>query len=375
MRIGVPQSDYNAQRNIVGALPWWAKRVRPLERCRLITAIRYRLRLPPSLPSQFGFADPYVPAVDLLHFFNSVAESRTPWVTTFETSLPRWGEVSRRNQRRGLDLALSASCRRLFALSDAALQIALRDWRAELTQGEMQALTSKTEVLLPPQPILCSARDKPEAPTIDFAFVGADLYRKGGLEFIKALQRLQSRGITGWSARIIGRLNSFGDYASRTDRSHAEQARKLLDGLGSLVRQQDRATPGEVMEVLKRSHFFVFPTLADTFGYSALEAKACGAIVISTNVRALPEINSPRTGMVIELPLDERREFHRFQDIEAGKRLLTDALESCLIRAMNMSTSERIELADAATAQLGLQHDPNRHSARLAETYLAAIGA
>jgi glycosyltransferase involved in cell wall biosynthesis len=60
------------------------------------------------------------------------------------------------------------------------------------------------------------------------------------------------------------------------------------------------------LELLQESHIALLPTYADTYGYFVLEAQATGCPVISTNIRALPEINPPHCGWNIEIPLDKR---------------------------------------------------------------------
>jgi glycosyltransferase involved in cell wall biosynthesis len=374
LRIGIPQSDYNVERNIVGSLPVWALRVRPLERHRILTALKVRLGAPISLSERFTFRPPFFPGVDLLHFFNAVSPIDCPWITTFETSLPRWGEVSPARRRQGATWLFSKACRRMLALSDAAVQIALAEWVDLLGEGAADELRRKTEVLMPPQRIVADSFSKPTDGITRFAFVGADFYRKGGLEVLKALKRLKETGRSDWQASIVGKLGSFGDYASRTDASHHEEARALLAGLGGLVRHVDRASRVHVLSLLLESDFFLFPTLADTFGYSVLEAQACGAVVISTNLRALPEVNSARTGVVIDLPLDHRREFHRHAHFEQEKSRLVDGILASLWQAIEMPAETRARLANAAFAQLRSRHDPERHRARMEQIYRDASG-
>jgi glycosyltransferase involved in cell wall biosynthesis len=372
--IGVPQSNYAIVRNISGSLPDWAVMKRPLDFSRLLFSSGYRIGLPPSPSVQHRFGEPYFPRVDLLHFFNSVSSARTPWVTTFEFSIPRWGAVSDARRRKALRWALSESCCRLIGISDAARSSATQEWTALLPGGEAAALLAKTRVLLPPQRILKVGERDHEDGRVRFAFVGGDFFRKGGLEFLRALHRLRSRGRIDWRATVVGRLSSFGDYASRTTSADADEARRLIAEMSDLLTHEDSASSDRVMSVMKQSHFYVFPTLNDTFGYSVLEAQACGSVVISTNVYAVPEVNSEKTGLVIALPLDQRREFHWHPNFEREKMKLVDALEHSLSIAMDMPAARRQQLADAATAQLRARHDPEQHRRELSSIYVAALG-
>ncbi|MFH4294310.1 glycosyltransferase, partial [Acinetobacter baumannii] len=57
----------------------------------------------------------------------------------------------------------------------------------------------------------------------------------------------------------------------------------------------------KVIEMIREHHIGLFPTWADTFGYSVLEFQACGCPVISTDVRALSEINNNDIGWLINV--------------------------------------------------------------------------
>jgi glycosyltransferase involved in cell wall biosynthesis len=371
--IGVPQSGYNTDRNILGSLPEWTIRARPWDVWRLRSSVRYKLTGQLMQMEQFRFAAPHYPRVALMHFFNSTSSATTPWISTFETSMPRWGEVRMRVRQRGLAMLLSPSCRKLIALSDAAQNIAIAEWRQHLGDEAAQQLEMKTEVLLPPQAVAQNVVDRQAGP-IHFAFVGADFYRKGGLEFLQGLARLPRANLAEWRATIIGRLDSFGDYASATDASSQREALELIGRLGTRVVHRPAASRSVVMETMRNAHFFMFPTLADTFGYAALEAQSCGAVLISTNVRALPEINSCETGIVLKLPLDARREFHRHPNMIQEKARLVDAIEAALHEALGMGEERRRKLAEAAARQLRSRHDPTLHRNRIDAIYKAALG-
>ncbi len=375
MPIGVPQSDYNTVRNIVQSMPNWAIRVRPVDPYRVRSAIRERVSGRLKFSEHFRFSEPYLPRADLLHFFNRVACCRTPWMCTFETSLPRWGEVDDHALRVGTELLLSESCRRLLALSQAALDIASADWEQVLGGTGRAQLLEKAEVLLPPQRVLAGPeRTSPDVPR-RFTFVGGDLFRKGGLQLLEALDRLRQRGVHGWHATIVGRLDSFGDYASATTRDDMLRAGELLARLHGCVDHFPRASNETVISLLRDAHYFVFPTLADTFGYSVLEAQACGAVVISTNVRALPEINSDEQGFVVRLPLNERRECHGRPDFAKVKQELSEQLESAILRALELPEQERQRMAAVAIQGLRRAHDPMRHAEIVASRYVQALRA
>lgn len=376
--VGIPQSDYNVNRNIVGSLPSWARRSRPFDCFRFVTAASHRALGRTPHPVAFRFSEPYLPRVDLLHFFNSLAFTQTPWISTFEHCLPRWERadesMSDAVARAGADLILGKSCRRLLAISDASLNIARRDWERRFGTAEASRLAEKVEVLLPPQSVILEPGSKVANPRPLLAFLGGDFYRKGGLQTLEALHLLEQRGVRDWDAVVVGRLDSFGDYASATDVASRQRARELLGLLGDRVSHHERLPPADALDLLQRADFYVFPTLADTFGYSALEAVACGCVVITTNVRAMAEVFDDATGLLIRLPLDENREVHRRADFSAIKDSLVGLLEQALCRALGMPRAERLCMAERATARLRARHSPAFHARSIESVYREALG-
>ena len=58
------------------------------------------------------------------------------------------------------------------------------------------------------------------------------------------------------------------------------------------------------MNILKNTHVGLLPSYADTYGYSVLEAQSFGCPVITTNIRAMPEINNSKKGWIIKVDKD-----------------------------------------------------------------------
>ena len=94
--------------------------------------------------------------IDLMHFFNNIALSpcRKKFVTTFETTLPRFFKPGSMMQR-GFDSLLSNRCRRLIALSEHAR---LRQMAFNAEYG-VEEINKKISVLLPPQEVLARESD------------------------------------------------------------------------------------------------------------------------------------------------------------------------------------------------------------------------
>lgn len=365
--IGTDKSGYANLRNITGL---------PFE--------RYTVRRAPNLyryPNYLYFrltsrAHPYFDnvyrdwgsACDVLHFFNSLSLSKTPWITTFETYLPRWAVYGAGRVEKGLRLQVKPACRRLLALSECTRRIQeefLSDWPAY-----REAIMAKVEVLHPPQsPLLGEIGEKGSlSEELHFVLVGADFYRKGGLEVLRVMERLRKVGKR-MQLTIVSRMNA-GDYASQAGASEVQEAEKIIGNGASWITHHVQLPNEKVLSLLKEADVALLPTWADTYGYFVLEAQAAGCPVITTNIRALPEINPPVAGWTIEVPLDswgngilatatDRKTFQLKLE-EQLEAVLEDILAAPeLVRDKGKRALERIQG----------EHDPKRNARRLEQLY------
>lgn len=239
---------------------------------------------------------------DILHFFNAIGMSGAPWVVTFETYLPRWGIHTRFGLEYGVKLLASDSCKRLIAISKCAYDIQCQ--YLEEFAAYRDDVVKKMQVIHPPQRLLV---DNYGAKTLDcdhivLAFVGHDFFCKGGMEILNAVETLIGEGYP-LKLHIVSSM-VYGDHASRTCKEDVAKAQKVIGKFPDNIFHYFRLPNDEVLELFKRAHIGLLPTYADTYGYSVLEAQAGGCPVISTNVRALPEINNDEIGWVINVPKD-----------------------------------------------------------------------
>lgn len=381
-RIGIPQRDYNARRNILDSRPAWADAVRPVDRHRVTTAVRARLRLQRDNFHAATLSEPYFPRADLLHLFNAVAFTRTPWLSTFETMLPRWGnvvlphwDIPDRVMARAIEAMAGDACRGVIAISESARRLLARRWNERLGTRTAGALARKVTVLRPPQAVIADASERRYGNDPKLAFIGSEFYRKGGLAFLEALARLHGRGKRGWSAVLVGRLDSHGDHASRSTPADAERARALMARMGPAVSHVPALPRADVLRLLSDADWFVLPTLQDSFGYGVLEAQACGALTLTTNVRAMPEMHCADGGMMVELALDADGEVHH--DARAMPAViadLVDRLEVALDVALSMPAGTRQARAIAQQRLLRERFDPATHAASIERLYRDALG-
>ena len=93
-------------------------------------------------------------------------------------------------------------------------------------------------------------------------------------------------------------------YASKSSQLDVDKWLPKLKNTNGII-FHGRLKFEKVKDLYKNSHVVLLPTYADTYGYSVLESQASGCPVISTNIRALPEINNNEVGWVIEVPKDK----------------------------------------------------------------------
>lgn len=304
--------------------------------------------------------------VDILHFFNRLSATKQPYVTTYETSLPRWNERS----AYGMRLMARPNCKQLIALSKAADRIQrmnLADFAFQRNKVE-----AKLTVLMPPQKILTETYEPREGKRLEVALVGHAIFRKGGRESVAAVRRLVQEGYD-IRLTLVSALQPD-SYATKTGASDVREIKRDIAAAGAAVRHIPSADNSEVLSILMQSHVSLLPSFAETFGYAVLEAQAAGCPVITTDVRAFPEINNDECGWVIPIPKTVRGDArlhsarHRAAaaaDLEAG---IYEALKAAHDDLEMVASKGR-----AAIERIRAEHDPVAHARRLEEIYDEAL--
>lgn len=244
------------------------------------------------------------PDYDIVHAVNAVPVfSRRPYVLTFSDFCPRVPEdrhvgwLERWLQR----ALLRERCVALLALSEYAA----RQFRHQNRNFRgLAALEEKLEVRYP---VVAPRRQEPKdlgAEELRLLFVGRDFMRKGGPALLRAHERLRGEGVP-VRTTVVSSLGwkENDTYVDPPDRRLVEREHARLDQEGIV---HHRGLPNaEVYKLMDEAHFFIFPTLHDTFGYAALEALACGTPVIASATNALPEvIEDGGCGYLLPLELD-----------------------------------------------------------------------
>jgi len=305
------------------------------------------------------FFRPFDPRVFL--GFNTIRIDGGPFLVFFETILPR---VSKKRfllvslERRAIQ---SPKCLGLIAISHCAKNL-------QLAENENQTVIT---VLHPPQKILIAeANDRrwSEIGTIRFCFVGRDFARKGGIEMLRAFDRLCQKN---WHLTIVSSL-SINDYATRYTKEEQrvlkQEVLEILDRRTDQIDWHESLPNDKVLGIMKTSHVGLLPTWHDTYGYSVLEFQASGCPVISTDIRALPEINNIDCGWLIPIgkkfdacisPLKSKKQRNAFS------KDLTDSLETLFEEILGSPRALLQEKAEQSLARIRAEHDPEKHKLAL----------
>ena len=360
--VGTNHGGYANDRNIAG-LPLQAYRV---VRCRNAfkgpNFLHFKLRgkmhaYLPWLHWDAGFAN-----YDLLHFFNGVSLGNKPWLSTFETYLPRWGSYGGKRIEWGLKQLAKPACKRLIALSECTRQIQsifLEDYPefAEVIQAKVAVLQPSQAPLLDRAALETKLlRAGASQDHIQGLFIGADFFRKGGLEMLRAYDVLLELGAP-LKLTIVSGMH-FGDYASRSTLADVEAAMRLIHKHPDHIHLHRSLPYPAVLDLCREADIGLLPTWADTYGYSALEFMAAGCPLLSTDIRALPEINGPNRGWMIAMPKD--RLSNGILETEAQRKHFSAHLFEGILGQLEgiVAAPDQIRIKGAAA----YQHVLERHS-------------
>lgn len=394
MRVGYPSHNYQYRRLIVGAVPDVEYKEVPDSRVALATLARVVNRLAKrswftTTDLESVFTDLGGRGVDLLHLNNAINYGSTPWVATFETVIPRFSILlschhgpepgySRLRGNPEIRKALAAisgrACRRILAMSrcSAAIQEDLLREFPEYSEDTMGKLT----VIHPAQRSLVS-RYSDKGVDIEgeltFTIVGSSFFRKGGVEVIETLGRL--RRDYGYAIRlaIVSSL-APDNYAIPTGPLDVRRVQHYISETTHWIDYYPRLPNPEVLALMKRSHVGLLPSYAETYGYSALEFQASGCPVISTNVRALPEINDASRGWIIQVPKNRLGE--AIYTTEEQRSAVGTAIREGLATSVHEVFADResiVRKAESAIAYVAQEHSVDAYAQKMRDVYSTAL--
>lgn len=368
--VGCNSIEYNEIRNFAGAKleKYQHRKVQNLH--KLPAIFSSGVLKTASLYYWNSFRDYDLNGCDLLHFFNGISYGKTPWITTVESILPRWGNVSESLKRRALHLLAGDSCKRLVAFSNAARarQIAFLDGEPDELKN---VIIEKLTVLYPYQKQLPQS-EKIYTNDIEFSLVGHQFFRKGGGEILKVFDALLRKGLP-IRLTIVSRLD-YGDSASGSSKSDYLAAVKIIDNHEKITHFPSLSN-SDVVSLLLRSHVSLLPSYWDSFGYFVLESQAAGCPVITTDIQSFPEINNDQVGWLIDIPKNKGTNCALFQS-EENRQVVSAAiinhLEAIICNIVDDPSNLKV-MAHLARVRVATHHCYDKFSRELESIYDAAL--
>jgi len=326
--------------------------------------------------------------VDLLHLFNGISYGHTPWVSTFETILPRFrrlvqgshgvspGFAAPWNLSRAFDSLARDPCKHIIAISNCTANMQ-RAMLAEFNSYK-ESIEKKLVVMHPPQDLTVSQFTDKQIDMrgqIRFMFVGNAFFRKGGREVLETLKILRDTFEYDIQLTII---SSFyvDTYVIKVTPGDIHWATDFMEQNKDWIRYFKQMPNSQVLEKMKDTHIGLLPTYADTYGYSVLEFQAAGCPVITTNVRALPEINDNDRGWIIEVPKNELGE--AIYTTKENRFAISTAIRAGLVSAVQEIFTDRSIIpikSEQALSAIKRNHSKENFAARMKELYLEALNS
>ncbi len=374
----VPDVEYMGVKDLFGRLELGVRRLNQIAHRELIS--------PRDLSNQFY--DFNRNKIDVLHLFNGISYGQTPWVTSFETIIPRFNNILHRNDpstkglskmigqfedRRAFEAMAGTACKRLISLSECTAEIE-RNLFADFKVSP--EVNKKLIVLHPPQSVLVSTyADKHVDLTggIKFLFVGFSFFRKGGREMLEVFKKIRDECNYNLELTIVSSLR-IENYASGETYQDVQTVENFIAENSEWITFFRHLPNAEVLELMKGSHVGLLPTYADSYGYSVLECQSAGCPVISTNIRALPEINDDQKGWLIDVPKDLSGEaiYTTAEDRQKLSNAISSGLEK-IIHEIFADPSSISKKGEAAIQYIKDYHSPQKFATQLKSIYLDAM--
>lgn len=338
-----------------------------------------------GMAGQQNFNDLNLNKVNLLHFINKISYGSTPWITTFETAIPRCTETmnchkgvapdfsvlkGNRIVEHSLGVLARDSCKKLIALSACALGIQ-RDLLQHFPKYE-KIINKKLQVIHPPQTLFVndfSEKNISIDETTRLLFIGNSFFRKGGMEILQTLRRIKDKSSYDFNLIIISSL-SIDNYARHEGPREVSEAKKMIHENSEWIKFYSTIPYHNVIELMKKSHLALLPTWADTYGFSVLECQASGCPVISTDVRALPEINNDEIGWVINVPKNRLGEaiYATIEQREIMKKTIEHGLEEEVTKILR-DRKCILRKSKATISHIKKNHSPERYANKIYTIY------
>lgn len=285
---------------------------------------------------------------DIYHTYNSVVVNRAPWVIEVESYLPRYKPMAatHRLYRWGQRRLASNDCKALIYTSEHTARMNTDQLvKAGVDPAKMHVVYRAVEQYLPGE------KDRSR---FTILFAGNGFYRKGGIELLKAFQRIGSPDARLW---IVSTLEvDWGVFPKAEEIAWAEKT--IAED--PRIQLQRQVPHNALTQLMRKADVFVSTTFADPFNNTVLEAMGCQLPVICSDVSSLPEIvQHGRNGYLV--PVTDRTSDTIADELAAHLRKLMD----------HRTELERITQGSLQVVRE--RFDPRVRNARLKEIYDRAL--
>jgi glycosyltransferase involved in cell wall biosynthesis len=389
MRIGYASQQYPEIRNIIkkvdGCDYYLCRDAYSVIR-KILSIFKIPINPEVAHDIEFCFNDFNLNKVDLIHFFNNINFSNTPWIVTFETLAPRFKSMLDRGYLnadmnkidrkilRAMDALASKNCIALIALSKCNAE--MQRTALQAFPNHYDAISKKITIIHPPQGVLLNTEFTPQkalANTLTVMLVGHHFFRKGGREVVNAISKLRNTENAEIRLIIVSKIHAD-SYASGTTQFDEIAAKESLKKHASWIEWHEAAPHSEVINLMHRCDIGLLPSYAETYGYSVLEFQACGVPVITTNIRAFPEINNHECGWLIDIPKHPSGEAQYENTVQ--RHAISKAIEEGVINILRGALIEPEETkrkGRKALVRIREEHCPERFANKLSEIYSSAF--
>lgn len=326
--------------------------------------------------------------VDIIHTFNYICYTSKPWITTFETILPRREELMHyhhqnreykitKNVENDIKALADDNCKMLIALSECNKRIQ-EHFLGNFDKELKQRIETKIKVIHPPQKLLLTEKEvEDKLNTLDneikFLFIGNQFFRKGGMPILNVFDKIRNKGYKNIKLIIISNLTLDKEF-SGIDKKDKDEVISFIKKNNEWIEWYQNLENNKVLEIVKKSNVGLLPTIADTYGYSVLEMQAGGLPVITTNVRALPEINNNNCGWICQIPKNNFGEALYSENNSKIEiiNLIEKELENAIVEILNNPNIIK-EKGKKAWNRIKDEHDPQNYANKLYNIYKESI--
>lgn len=227
---------------------------------------------------------------DIYHTYNCIVANPRPWVVEVESYLPRYKPMRESHPlfKWGQRRLASADCKWLIFTSENTLRMNRDKLVASgVDPAKMVVVYRAVEQYVP----------GPKDPArFTILFAGNGFYRKGGVELLKAFQRLGRS-----DARLVIVSTLEVDWGVEPDAATVAWTERFIQEDPRIELHRGLSHDG-VLQLMRKAHVFASTTFADPFNNTVLEAMGARLPVISSQVSSIPEIvQDGRNGWLLEV--------------------------------------------------------------------------